>query len=131
MSVAVLVRHPTPLRTLRGENQREKRDSRDDDQGRRLRKGPGRRSLDTQRPRSYLSAMKASLVISSHNEGDCLWKTVRSCKHTAGALDCEIIVADDASTDGSIGKLKRRYPDVRVVASSERRGVSPTKDLGA
>lgn len=75
--------------------------------------------------------MKASIVISSHNEGDCLWKTVRSCKHTAGALDCEIVVADDASTDGSIAKLKRRYPDVRVVAFPERRGVSPTKDLGA
>lgn len=75
--------------------------------------------------------MRATIVISSHNEGDCLWKTVRACKHTAGALDCEIVVADDASSDGSIETLQRRYRDVHVVAARERRGVSPTKDLGA
>jgi len=75
--------------------------------------------------------MEASVIVTSHNEGDCLWKTVRSCRQTITALDCEVLVADDASTDDSLAKVRRRYPDVRIVASPVRRGVSPTKDLGA
>src|SRR5262245_43337487 len=44
--------------------------------------------------------MRASIVIAALNEGDLLWKTVKSCRETAGHLkDCEIVVADDASTD--------------------------------
>lgn len=74
--------------------------------------------------------MRASLVIASHNEGDNLWRTVQSCLETADGLDCEVVVADDASTDGSLAEL-RRFPRARVVAHDERRGASPTKDLGA
>ena len=47
-----------------------------------------------------------------------------------GLLDFEIIVADDASTDGSIEELLKRFPDVRVVRHERREGVSRTKDLG-
>ena len=75
--------------------------------------------------------MRASLVISSHNEGDRLWKTVQSCVETTSELECEIVVADDASSDGSLEELTRRFPDVRVFVNSRRRGVSRTKDLGA
>ena len=75
--------------------------------------------------------MRASLVISSHNEGDRLWKTVQSCVETTSKFECEIVVADDASSDGSLEELTRRFPDVRVFANSRRRGVSRTKDLGA
>jgi GT2 family glycosyltransferase/NifU-like protein involved in Fe-S cluster formation len=74
---------------------------------------------------------RASVVIAAHNEGDNLWRTVQSCLETAADLDCEIIVADDASMDDSVAELLRRYPQVRVVAHAERRGTSPTKDLGA
>ena len=75
--------------------------------------------------------MRASLVIASHNEGDLLWQTVRSCVETLDGLDAEIVVADDASEDGSVDELLARYPDVRVVVGPGRRGVSPTKDLAA
>lgn len=50
---------------------------------------------------------------------------------TTEQLDCEVIVADDASSDGSVEELQRRFPQVQVVAHAERRGVSPTKDLAA
>ena len=90
-----------------------------------------------------LSDMRATIVIASHNEGSLLWRTVQSCIRTVGELDVEIVVADDASTDGSLdhmrhslAKLQRRHsgsrlPEVRVVAHPQRAGVSPTKDLGA
>jgi len=72
--------------------------------------------------------MRASLVIASHNEGQNLWRTVQSCLEATEGLDCEIVVADDASVDGSLAQL-RRFPQVRVVGHDERRGASPTKDL--
>ena len=72
--------------------------------------------------------MRASLVIASHNEGQSLWRTVQSCLDTTEGLDCEIVVDDDASTDGSLVELER-FPQIRVVSHEERLGVSPTKDL--
>ncbi len=74
--------------------------------------------------------MRASVVIPSHNEGILLWRTVRSCLQTISHLDCELLVADDASTDGSIEELRLLCPDVRVAAHPKRMGVSTTKDLG-
>ncbi len=75
--------------------------------------------------------MRTSVVIASHNEGDLLWRTVGSCLETTHDLDCEIVVADDASTDGCVEEMLRRFPHIRVVRFPERRGVSPTKDLAA
>jgi GT2 family glycosyltransferase len=78
--------------------------------------------------------MRASIVIAAHNEGEWLSKTVGSCVETIEGFSYEIVVADDASRDGSIEGLSRRYPQVRVVRHAEgsrRLGVSPTKDLGA
>jgi len=75
--------------------------------------------------------MRLSIVIASHNEGGNLAKTVRSCVEGLGRLDAEVVVADDASTDGSIEALAREFPEVRVFTHPERLGASPTKDLAA
>jgi len=78
-----------------------------------------------------LDGMRASIVIAGHNEGDLLWRTVQSTLEASADLDREIIVADDASTDGSVEEVRRRFPQVRIVASRKRGGPSPTKDRGA
>jgi len=75
--------------------------------------------------------MRTSIVIAAHNEGESLWKTIGACVETAAGLDHEIIVADDASSDGSIEETQRRFPRVRVVRHDQRQGASPAKDLGA
>ena len=75
--------------------------------------------------------MRASIIIAAHNEGDRLWRTVASCVETSAGLDCETVVADDASWDGSVEETLKRFPQVRVVRHDERKGASPTKDLGA
>jgi GT2 family glycosyltransferase len=75
--------------------------------------------------------MRASLIIAAHNEGEHLWKTVQACWPAIGGLDCELLVADDASTDGSIDATLHRFPQVRVVRHISRLGASPTKASGA
>lgn len=44
--------------------------------------------------------------------------------------DCEIIVADNASTDGSLSLLARDYPEVRVVPLAENRGFTGACNAG-
>jgi glycosyltransferase involved in cell wall biosynthesis len=78
-----------------------------------------------------LLPMRASIVIPAHNEGANLLKTVRSCIETTKGLDCEVLIADDASSDGSIEETLDRYPRVRLVAHRRRKGCSATKDFGA
>lgn len=82
-------------------------------------------------PCSGRRLIRSSLIIAAHNEGDLLWRTVESCIETTGGLDAEIVVADDASWDGCVDEVRKRFPRVRIVAHEERRGPSPTKDLGA
>jgi glycosyltransferase involved in cell wall biosynthesis len=72
-----------------------------------------------------------SIVLAAHNEGDLLWKTIAACQENCADLDYEIVVADDASEDDCIHRLRNRFPDVAVHAFAERRGTSPAKDLGA
>lgn len=75
--------------------------------------------------------MRASLLIAAHNEGELLWKTIRACVASISDLEYEILVADDASSDGSLKEARRRFPQIRVVRHPERRGASPTKHLAA
>lgn len=83
------------------------------------------------RPETMLMS-RVSLVIAAHNEGERLWKTIGSCvEHSTGRGAEEIVVADDASDDGSIEEALRRFPQIRVVRQPERQGASPTKALGA
>lgn len=75
--------------------------------------------------------MKASIIIAAHNEGELLFNTVRECVPLCDQNNCEIIVADDCSTDDSIEPVAKEYSKVRIVQTDSRKGPSPTKDLGA
>jgi N-acetylglucosaminyl-diphospho-decaprenol L-rhamnosyltransferase len=75
--------------------------------------------------------IKVSFIIAAHNEGDNLTKTLASLVESINDLDYEIVVADDASTDGAVRKSQREFPRVRVVQHRNRLGTSATKALGA
>jgi GT2 family glycosyltransferase len=75
--------------------------------------------------------MRASIIIATHNERDTLINTVRACVEGAAGVDCEIVVGDDASTDGSVAQVERQFSAVRVVRHDERQGVSPTRHSAA
>ena len=75
--------------------------------------------------------MRASLIFAAHNEGDLLWRTLESVVPTSLGLQFEMVVADDASWDGCVVEAQKRFPEIRRIQHEERRGASPTKDLGA
>ncbi len=80
-----------------------------------------------------IKTMRASIVIASHNEGECLINTLKSCIDTTSdhLNEIEIVIVDDASTDGSIETVQHQYPNVRILSNATRQGTSPSKDRGA
>ena len=75
--------------------------------------------------------MKISCVIVSYNNGELLKEAVMSVIGQTRPVD-EIILADDASTDGSrplIEALARSHPNIRPVFRERNLGVSANRDL--
>jgi GT2 family glycosyltransferase len=61
--------------------------------------------------------MKATIIIINHNGCDLLARSVPAALEAAGkAGGHPVFVADDASTDDSIGFLCKAFPEVRVLA---------------
>ncbi len=75
--------------------------------------------------------MDTSIVIASHNEGPALGQTIESCAETMTGCDYEVVVADDASADGSVDMAQQRFPLARIVRHDRRQGASAAKALGA
>src|SRR5260370_7492173 len=74
--------------------------------------------------------MRVSLIIAGKNEENAIARTIESCLETTPELDYEIIVVDDASTDGSVDEVQRRFSQVRVHRHPHRLGPSPAKATG-
>jgi glycosyltransferase involved in cell wall biosynthesis len=75
--------------------------------------------------------MKISCVIVSYNNGHLLREAITSVVRQSYPID-EIIVADDASTDGSrdlISSFAREYPTIRPIFRTRNLGVSANRDL--
>jgi glycosyltransferase involved in cell wall biosynthesis len=74
------------------------------------------------------SAELISVIITAHNEGDELRRTVESVQ-TSTREPLETIVVDDGSTDGSCGQVDG--PAVRVLSHKQRCGVAASRNRGA
>jgi len=77
--------------------------------------------------------MKLSIVIANWNGlgliDKCLPSVVAAAEHTGKSY--EIIIVDDASTDGSVSFLKAKFPKVNIVALAENHGYIKVNNLGA
>lgn len=76
------------------------------------------------------AAVDLSIIVVSHNEGEWLLQTVAGLLAASSARS-EIIVVDDASTDGSARVCGARYPGVRVLRSEQRLGVAGARNVGS
>ncbi|MBU2227195.1 MAG: glycosyltransferase family 2 protein, partial [Proteobacteria bacterium] len=66
--------------------------------------------------------MDLSIIIVNWNTRDLLRDCLESIEATARDLYHEIIVVDNASTDGSVEMLRERFPRVKVIENPENRG---------
>ncbi|WP_238538476.1 glycosyltransferase family 2 protein [Nitrolancea hollandica] len=79
-----------------------------------------------------LGHVDTSVVIVSWNTRDLLSRCVASVIRQAedASLQVEIIVVDNASSDGTTDFLKQEYPGVTVIALQENRGFAAANNLG-
>jgi O-antigen biosynthesis protein len=75
--------------------------------------------------------MDLSIIIVSYNVKDFLRGAIASVRRslTAGALEGEIIVVDNDSTDGSATMLRAEFPEVHLYALNENLGFGRANNL--
>ena len=92
---------------------------------------PNLPSYDSAQDNSPIATLDLSIVIVNYNTrqllDDCL-ASLLAAEQPAG--DMEIIVVDNASSDGSRAMVRDRYPSVRLVVSEVNRGFSAANNLG-
>ena len=73
-------------------------------------------------PEGKCSVMDLSIVVVNWNTSDLLAQCLRSVYDTTGNLDFEVIVVDNASTDGSPEMVRQEFPDATLIANTENLG---------
>lgn len=78
--------------------------------------------------------MDLSVIILNYNTRDFLLPVIRGMVQHTSDLDYEIIIVDNASTDGSNAYIKEhilpRFPQVKLLESKENRGFSAGNNFG-
>jgi glycosyltransferase involved in cell wall biosynthesis len=77
--------------------------------------------------------VKVSIVITSFNYGAYIERAIRSClTQNFPANQYEVIVVDDASTDGTLEQIERfsRVPNFHLIANSTNVGVAESANVG-
>jgi GT2 family glycosyltransferase len=72
--------------------------------------------------------LTVSIVIPNWNGGHLLKKNLPAV--LAAALDSQIIVADDASTDNSLSLIQENFPEVVIVSGKKQRGFASNVNAG-
>ena len=73
--------------------------------------------------------MKLSVIIISYNVKYFLEQCLCSLEQAAAGIDHEVIVVDNASTDGSTEYIKPRFPGIKWIAQNENLGFSRANNL--
>ncbi|PKN17986.1 MAG: glycosyltransferase family 2 protein [Deltaproteobacteria bacterium HGW-Deltaproteobacteria-6] len=74
--------------------------------------------------------MDISVIIVNWNTKDLLAVCLNSIAETMETLAYEIIVVDNASSDGSVAMLTEKYPRVKIIANQENRGFGAANNQG-
>ena len=75
------------------------------------------------------SAMKLSVVIVNYNVKHFLEQCLNSLEQAAAEIDYEVIVVDNASTDGSTEYITARFPKIKWMACRENNGFSKGNNI--
>ena len=70
-----------------------------------------------------------SLIIVNHNVGELLSRCLDSIE-AASEITCELIVVDNASSDGSVAMLAQKHPRAKLIANSNNLGFAAACNIG-
>jgi GT2 family glycosyltransferase len=71
-----------------------------------------------------------SVIIASYNTRELLSRCLESIYRTPSERASEVLVMDDASSDGSPEMVRERFPQVQLIVNSENRGYAYSNNLG-
>ena len=71
-----------------------------------------------------------SIVIVSYNVKDFLEQALLSVHKSLSNVKGEVIVVDNASTDGTVAFLRDRFPDVRLIENARNVGFATASNQG-
>jgi hypothetical protein len=74
--------------------------------------------------------MDVSVIVVSWNVWGWLAPCLVSIRHALGRLEGEIIVVDNASTDGTPERVREAFPDVRLLVNPANRGFPAANNQG-
>ncbi len=72
-----------------------------------------------------------SVIIVNYNVQYFIEQAIQSINKASVHLNVEIIVVDNASIDGSVALIKKKFPKVRVIANTKNLGFSKANNQGA
>ena len=76
-------------------------------------------------------SVRLAIVIVNFNARDWLEQCLRAIGEQDLVEELEIVVVDCASTDDSVGVVRREFPSCRLIASEENLGFGRGNNLGA
>jgi glycosyltransferase involved in cell wall biosynthesis len=75
-----------------------------------------------------IMAPQATIVITTRNRKEDLRRAIQSCLEQDA--DIEVLVFDDASTDGTSEMVQREFPNIRLLCTEERVGYIALRNRG-
>jgi GT2 family glycosyltransferase len=84
---------------------------------------------ESNRGESSLKNKKVSVVILNWNRKEMVLDCLEHIKKLEYPV-CEIIVVDNASTDGSVEALRKEYPDAKLIVNDKNYGAPEGKNIG-
>lgn len=74
--------------------------------------------------------MYISVVILTCNQRDLTLRCLRSLSRLIEDADCEVILVDNGSTDGTLEAVSSRFPKVKTISFDTNRGVASGRNAG-
>ena len=74
--------------------------------------------------------IELSIIIVNYNVKEFLKNLLNSLKKAVSEIPTEIIVIDNASTDGSVEEIRLKFPDVKLIANEKNVGFGAANNQG-
>lgn len=74
--------------------------------------------------------MDLSIIIVNYNVKEFIQNLIQSIYKASTSISCEVIIVDNASTDGSVEFLHDKFPEVQIIANKNNLGFSKANNQG-